>query len=66
LFTVVFSPAARAELIEAQDWYEAEARGLSRRFLHAIDGPAGRMSANHKQFPVVFRNVRRALLRRFP
>jgi plasmid stabilization system protein ParE len=66
VFTVIFTPAARAELIDAQDWYEAEASGLGRRFRHAIDALAERMSANPRQFPVVFTNIRRALLRRFP
>ena len=66
MFTVIFTPAARAELIVAQDWYEGEAPGLGRRFRQAIDVLAERMSANPRQFPVVFKNVRRALLRRFP
>jgi plasmid stabilization system protein ParE len=64
-YSVIFSPAARAELIEAQDWYEREA-GLGRPFRHAIDALAERMSSNPRQFPIVFKNVRRALLRRFP
>jgi plasmid stabilization system protein ParE len=64
--SVVFSQAARTELIAAQDWYEDEASGLGRRFRHAVDALVVRMSNNPRQFPVVFRNVRRALLRRFP
>ena len=66
MFTVIFTQATRAELIEAQDWYEGEASGLGRRFRQAIDFLAERMSANPRQFPIVFKNVRRALLRRFP
>jgi plasmid stabilization system protein ParE len=66
VFTVIFTQAARAELIEAQDWYESEAPGLGRRFREAIGALAERMSANPRQFPVVFKSVRRALLRRFP
>jgi hypothetical protein len=54
------------ELIGAQDWYESETTGLGRRFRQAIDALAQRMSANPLQFPIVFKNVRRALLRRFP
>jgi plasmid stabilization system protein ParE len=65
-FTVVFTEAARAELIEAQDWYEGEASGTGRRFRQALDVLVERLSANPRQFPVVFKNVRRALLRRFP
>jgi plasmid stabilization system protein ParE len=61
VFTVIFTQAARAELIDAQDWYEGEAVGLGQRFLEAIDAMAERMSTNPQQFPVVFKNVRRAL-----
>jgi plasmid stabilization system protein ParE len=53
-------------LIAAQDWYEGVATGLGRRFQQAIDTLAERMSENPRQFPIVFKNVRRALLRRFP
>ena len=64
--TVIFSQAARAELIEAQDWYEGEAAGLGWYFREAIDALTARLGANPQQFPIVFKNVRRALLRRFP
>jgi hypothetical protein len=58
--TVVFTQAAREELIEAQDWYEGEASGLGRRFRQGIDVLVERMGANPRQFPIVFKNVRRA------
>lgn len=66
MFRVIFTPAARQELIEAQDWYEGEAAGLGRRFREAMNGVTERMSTNPWQFPIVANNVRRALLRRFP
>jgi len=53
-------------LIDAQDWYESEAPGLGRRFRAEANGAIERMSANPLQFPAVVKNVRRALLRRFP
>jgi hypothetical protein len=40
VFAVIFSPRARAELIDAQDWYENEAPGLGRSF-----------RAAHERFP---------------
>jgi len=63
---VIFTQAARAELIQAQNWYEKEAPGLSRRFLAAVGVALQRMTANPRQFPVVYKSIRRALLRRFP
>jgi plasmid stabilization system protein ParE len=63
---VIFTLPARAELIDAQDWYENEAPGLGRRFREAVDAVVERMSDTPRQFPVIYKNVRRALLRRFP
>jgi plasmid stabilization system protein ParE len=66
VFSVVLTQAARAELLDAQDWYEGEVLGLGRRFRAEIDTAIERMSANPQQFPYVFKNVRRALLHGFP
>ena len=66
MFRVIFTQGARGEVIEAQGWYEREAPGLGRHFREAIDALIERMSANPRQFPIVFKDVRRALLRRFP
>jgi plasmid stabilization system protein ParE len=66
VYPVIFTQTSRAELIDAQDWYENEAPGLGRRFRTAVDAVVQRMSANPRQFPVVYSSIRRALLRRFP
>jgi len=63
---VIFTLAARLEMFDAQDWYEGEAKGLGRGFRVAVDSVLQRMSVNPYQFPVVYKDVRRALLRRFP
>lgn len=63
---VIFTPTARTELIDAQDWYENEVPGLGRRFRTAVDAVVQRMSVNPRQFPVAYKNIRRARLRRFP
>ena len=63
---VIFTPIARQELIEARDWYESRSPDLGRSFLAAVDVAVERISSNPAQFPVVYKNIRRALLRRFP
>ena len=63
---VIFTPRTRAELIDVQDWYENEAPGPGRRFLAAVDAVVQRISAAPRQLPEIYKNVRRALLRRFP
>jgi len=65
-YRVIFTPLARAELIEAQDWYERQAPGLGRRFRQSIDALVERVNSGPLQFSVVYKSVRRALLRRFP
>ena len=66
MWSVLFSQLARAELIEAQDWYETQAPGLSRRFRAEIEAVVQRMADNPRQFPVVFKTLRRARAKKFP
>jgi len=65
MHAVFFTPAARMDLIEAQDWYENELPGWGRRFLAALDEVVDRVSDRPHQFPVVHREIRRALFRTF-
>jgi toxin ParE1/3/4 len=66
VWLVRFTEAARAELIDAQDWYEAEAPGLGGRFRAEIDRVVRRMADNPRQFPVVYKTLRRARTCKFP
>jgi len=59
-------PAARLEVIEAQDWYEKEKAGLGAEFRAEIDYQVERILANPLQFPRMLADVHRAKLRRFP
>ena len=63
---VLFLPAAQAELIEAQDWYERQAPGLGRQFREEIDVQVARIAAHPLRFPEMASGVHRARLRRFP
>jgi len=63
---VVFTPAARAELVEAQDWYEAKQSSLGTTFCEEVEATVFRLRGNPGQFSIVFRDVRRARLRKFP
>lgn len=66
MYPVIFTQAAPAELIEAQDWHERRSTGLGRRFNEVTEPVVQRMPENPRQFPVLYKTVRRALLRRFP
>jgi len=59
-------PAARVELIEAQDWYERAAPGLGRRLRDEVAFQVDRIAMHPGRFPETMAGVRRARLRRFP
>ena len=59
-------PAARLDMIDAQDWYEREAPGLGERFRAEVDFQVRRIAENPLHFPEMLADVRRARLRRFP
>lgn len=63
---VIFMPAAREELLAAEDWYETQSAGLGTAFLDEVEATVSRMVSNAYQFPVVFEDLRRARLHKFP
>jgi hypothetical protein len=63
---VQFRPAASRDAIDAADWYEAQLPGLGARFFLDLDNVLSRIEESRDQFPHVYRDTHRALLRRFP
>lgn len=63
---LVVRSAAEADIADAALWYEARARGLGAEFLRAVDVALAEIDRMPERFPVVHRQCRRALLRRFP
>ncbi len=61
-----FRPAAFLDLEKAAGWYESQRIGLGSEFLDEADCLKLRISENPHQFPVVYRDARRALFDRFP
>lgn len=59
-------PLAEADVQAAFDWYEAQAQGLGHEFLRALDVCYATIERWPESYPVVYRQFRRALLRRFP
>ena len=64
--SLVFRPQAVKEIEEAAEWYEKRAPGLSAEFLRALDATVALVWRNPLQFPAVHKQLRRAMLRRFP
>jgi toxin ParE1/3/4 len=63
---VLFSEAAETDVADAVDWYEQRAPGLGADLVSEIDAVVQRIGSKPEQFPLVHKEVRRALLRRFP
>jgi plasmid stabilization system protein ParE len=63
---ILFTQAARADLVDAVRWYDTHAPHVVPQFRDALRAALTRISENPKQFPPALKSTRRALLRRFP
>lgn len=61
-----FTPEADAELAEARQWYARQRDNLDAEFMQSIDDALTRIVTRPNQYPVVYRTLRRAVVRRFP
>lgn len=52
--------------MDAADWYETQLLGLGLSFFEDLDKVISRIEESRGQFPIVYRDAHRALLRRFP
>ena len=59
-------PAAAADIEEAALWYESKRPGLGSEFLEELRFMEASIAEAPKRFPVITRDTRRAMLRRFP
>ncbi|MDA1107906.1 MAG: type II toxin-antitoxin system RelE/ParE family toxin [Proteobacteria bacterium] len=64
--SVIFRRQARREFDEAGDWYEQERAGLGLEFLAEINRLIQRITSNPEQFPILYRDVHKAVAQRFP
>jgi plasmid stabilization system protein ParE len=65
-YTLILRQEAERDLVEAYKWYEEKVPGLGSDFLAVIERALESIQENPARFPVIYRNVRRALMRRFP
>ena len=66
MLPVIFLAEAEAELEDAQAWYAQRAPGLGQAFVTHVQAAVERIRREPHRFPTVDRDVRRALVRRFP
>jgi plasmid stabilization system protein ParE len=62
----IVRPAAEADIEEAALWYELRSLGLGAEFLRAVDVCFEQIRRAPESFQRVYKNARRARVRRFP
>ena len=65
-YKLIVRPEAEAELEEAFVWYEQQVVDLGNQFLLVVDATINSIQRNPLQYPVIYKDIRRALTRRFP
>lgn len=63
---LILRPEAEKDIAEAAEWYEQQRPGLSLRFRGALDNTFASIEKNPRLHAQVYRDPRRALVRRFP
>lgn len=63
---LIIRPEAEADIETSFDWYENESGGLGTEFLSELRTSQTLIDRNPLAYPVVYRNIRRALFNRFP
>ena len=63
---LALSIPARDDLVDAAFWYETQRKGLSEDLFANIDAALKAISERPESFPLIRKNVRRALVKRFP
>jgi plasmid stabilization system protein ParE len=57
---------AKTDIRRAAKWYERQRKGLGKDFVAEVDAALGIIEANPEQYEIVHREIRHAILRRFP
>lgn len=65
-YRVFVRPEAETDLSEACRWYNQHSKGLGASFLLSVDASISAIKRDPDMFPCVYKNVRRAVTKRFP
>ena len=63
---ILIQPEAELDLQAAFNWYEKNSRGLGSEFIRVVDASLSAIQRNPFAYPIVYREIRRKLIRRFP
>ena len=63
---LALSPEVEFDLTEAYLWYERQRIGLGEEFLSSVDACIESIRRHPEMYPLVHKNYRRSMIRRFP
>ena len=61
-----FHPEAQRELLDTAVWYDGRREGLGDEFSDAVSDKVVEICRPPERFPIVYDDIRQAILRRFP
>lgn len=65
-YKLIINPFAEQDIIDARDWYNEQKENLGNELLQEIKEIVGCIEGNPLQFPEVRKDIRRAIVCRFP
>ena len=65
-YDIIINPSAEDDILSAFKWYEKEHKGLGSEYIDALDGVLENISGNPQLYQVRYREVRMAVVSRFP
>ena len=65
-YSIVFGSVVESDLTETYDYYETQIEGLGSEFLLAVEATINSVKRNPLHFQKVYKNKRKANLKRFP
>ncbi|MBF0266022.1 MAG: type II toxin-antitoxin system RelE/ParE family toxin [Gammaproteobacteria bacterium] len=63
---VVFKSRAVDDIKVARDWYNEQSKGLGYEFINCVEDAVDNIKNNPELYPTVYKQVQRALVKRFP
>jgi len=63
---VIVRPEAESDIEDTYQWYEAQRKGLGENFLLCVEEALSRVSRDPSIYLVVYKDIRRILIHRFP
>jgi toxin ParE1/3/4 len=63
---LIIRPDAEVDIAEGYDWYEQKQQGLGLEFMAAVSVAINSAHSDPHRFPCIFRQLRRAVVYRFP